>query len=136
ADERDREIRRVVGEAEKGLARDRDVVVYTSRELLTGSDAADTLSIGRQVSAGLVAVVRALRSRPRCVIAKGGITSSDVATEALGMKRALVLGQVLPGVPVWRLGDESARPGLPYVVFPGNVGGGNALTEIVRMLAG
>lgn len=64
---------------------------------------------------------------------QGGITSSDVATKALGIKRAMVLGQAAPGVPLWRCDEESSRyPGMPFVVFPGNVGGDDALAEIVE----
>lgn len=64
---------------------------------------------------------------------QGGITSSDVATKALGMKRAIVLGQAAPGVPLWRCDEESSRyPGVPFVIFPGNVGGDDALAEIVE----
>jgi uncharacterized protein YgbK (DUF1537 family) len=52
----------------------------------------------------------------------------------LKVKRALVLGQILPGVPVWQLGQESRYPGLVYIVFPGNVGGPEALAEVVAKL--
>ena len=69
------------------------------------------------------------------VLAKGGITSSDVATKGLGVKRAMVLGQLLPGVPVWRLGPESRYPSAIYVVFPGNVGGSTALAEAYQLLS-
>jgi uncharacterized protein YgbK (DUF1537 family) len=68
------------------------------------------------------------------VLAKGGITSSDVATKGLSVKRAMVLGQLLPGVPVWKLGPESRYPDLIYVVFPGNVGGPDALAEAAEKL--
>jgi len=112
----------------------RDVVVFTSRTLITGGDAVCSLDIGRRVSDALVALVERLDVRPRYLIAKGGITSSDLATRGLGVKRALVLGQLLPGIPVWRLGDEAKFPGLEYVVFPGNVGGPDALAEAVRKL--
>lgn len=78
--------------------------------------------------------MRAISTRPRYVLAKGGITSSDVATRGLGVRRALVLGQIIPGVPVWQLGPESRLPGLAYIVFPGNVGGPQALVEIVAGL--
>ena len=71
----------------------------------------------------------------RFLIAKGGITSSDIATRALGVRRAIVLGQVAPGVPVWRLGPESRFPSLPYVIFPGNVGDDCTLAEIAASLA-
>src|SRR5215471_15685028 len=127
----DAEVARVTQAIEQALRRDADVVLFTSRALVTGADAASTLAIGQRVSAGLVAVVRALATRPRYLLAKGGITSSDIATQGLGVKRALVLGQILPGVPVWQLGPETRYPGLGYIVFPGNVGGPQALAEVV-----
>ncbi len=52
------------------------------------------------------------------------------------MQRAWVLGQILPGIPVWRLGAESRFPGLPYVVFPGNVGTDESLTQAIHILRG
>src|SRR5262249_43238 len=84
--------RRVRQAVEHALRRDGDVVLLTRRALVTGADASSTLAIGQRVSAGLVAVVRALATRPRYLLAKGGITSSDIATQGLGVKRALVLG--------------------------------------------
>ncbi|OPZ20919.1 MAG: hypothetical protein BWZ10_00583 [candidate division BRC1 bacterium ADurb.BinA364] len=103
--------------------------------MIAGADANDSLAIGRQVSEALVQTVRSLAGRPRYLLAKGGITSSDLATKALGVRRATVLGQILPGVPVWRLGEESAMPGLAYIVFPGNVGETDALTAIANLMA-
>jgi uncharacterized protein YgbK (DUF1537 family) len=126
-----REIERVAWQADSVLARNQDVMVYTSRHLISGEDAETSLSIGQQVSEGLVGIVRAISTRPRYLVAKGGITASDVATQGLGIKRAMVPGQILPGVPVWQLGPESRYPGMPYIVFPGNVGGPEALIEIV-----
>jgi uncharacterized protein YgbK (DUF1537 family) len=100
-----------------------------------GEDTTGSLQIGNSVSAALVEIVQRLAVRPRYLIAKGGITSSDVATRGLGVKRAMVAGQLLPGIPVWRLGAEAKFPALNYVVFPGNVGGPHALTEAVSKLA-
>ena len=128
------EIERVVEQANQALSQSRDVLIFTSRRLITGSDAERSLSIGQRVSASLVAIVQAISGRPRYVLAKGGITSSDVATQGLAVKRALVLGQILPGVPVWQLGQESRQPGLIYIVFPGNVGSPQALAEVVTKL--
>jgi uncharacterized protein YgbK (DUF1537 family) len=116
------------------LQRGRDVVVFTSRQLVTGADAASTLMIGQRVSDGLVTLLQTLTTRPRYILAKGGITSSDVATKGLGVQRAMVLGQVLPGVPVWQLGPETRYPGLSYIVFPGNVGGPEAVGNVVTAL--
>ena len=110
------------------------MLLHTSRGLITGADADSSLRVGAQVSAGIVEVVRSLTAPLRFLIAKGGITSSDIATKALQAKRAEVLGQVLPGIPVWRLGAESRRPRLPYIVFPGNVGDDDALATVYAIL--
>ena len=123
-----------IAAADRALDAGRDTVVFTSRTLVTGADAASSLEIGRQVSDSLVAIVRGIGCRPRYVVAKGGITSSDVATAGLEARRAMIMGQVLPGVPVWQLGDETRWPGLAYVVFPGNVGDDHALEEVRRRL--
>ena len=71
---------------------------------------------------------------PRFILAKGGITASDIATQALNVKKAMVLGQILPGVPVWQLGTESRFVGMPYIVFPGNVGDADSLASVVQHL--
>jgi uncharacterized protein YgbK (DUF1537 family) len=114
----------------------RDVLLYTSRELVGGDSRATSLHIGAEVSSGITRIVKCLAVRPRWLIAKGGITSSDVATRGLGIRRALVLGQILPGVPVWRAGPESRWPGMTYIVFPGNVGDESALARAVETLRG
>jgi uncharacterized protein YgbK (DUF1537 family) len=128
------ELSRAVVAANNALAAGRDVVVFTSRKLVTGDGAVASLAIGSQVSEALVELLHRINVKPRYLIAKGGITSSDLATRGLGVKRAMVLGQILPGVPVWELGAETKFPGLPYVVFPGNVGGPDALAEAVNIL--
>ncbi len=127
---RNHEIQRAVKTMNAALANNDDAVLYTSRKLVTGHDPETSLAMGQTVSDSLIAVIQGLECRPRYMVAKGGITSSDVAIKALNVKRALVLGQVLPGVPVWRLGRESLRPGLPYIIFPGNVGNDNDLVVI------
>lgn len=116
------------------LARGEDVLIQTSRQLVPGKDAAGSLAIGRHISNALIAIVQHLTDRPRFLIAKGGVTSSDIATEGLNIRRATVLGQLLPGVPVWRAGIEARFPGLGYIVFPGNVGGPEALAQAVARL--
>lgn len=128
------EVARTIAVTTDALQRGQDVVVYTSRRLITGADAVSSLAIGQRVSASLVALVQGLGVRPRYLIAKGGITSSDLATKALGVKRALVRGQILPGIPLWEVGVESRYPGLVYVVFPGNVGGDDALVQARQKL--
>lgn len=125
-----REIERTATIANKLLKQNKDVVIFTSRHLVTGTDAEKSLKIGQSISKALIEIVRAITVRPRYLLAKGGITSSDVATEGLDIKRAMVMGQILPGVPVWQTGPESRHPGLTYIVFPGNVGSPDALVTI------
>ena len=130
---------RVVAEATRAmneaLARGRPTLVATSRELVRSADPETNLSIGAQVSRALIDIVAGLARAPRYLIAKGGITSSDIATRALGIRRAVVRGQILPGVPVWTTGAETRFPGLSYVVFPGNVGTDDALAAAVSKLS-
>jgi len=109
--------------------------LYTSRELVSGYDDDSSLAIGRRVSKSLVDVVRRLPVSPRFIIAKGGVTSSDLATGALAIKRATVLGQILPGIPLWQPDANSRYPGGAYIVFPGNVGDDGALLRAVEILA-
>jgi uncharacterized protein YgbK (DUF1537 family) len=116
------------------LSAGRDALLFTSRELVAGADAVKSLEIGQAVSAALIEIVRKLERPPRYFVAKGGITSSDLATQGLDVVRARVLGQVLPGIPVWELGEGCRFPGLVYVVFPGNVGDEQALHDVVSLL--
>ena len=110
-------------------------VLYTSRKLVTSTDRVENLEIGKKVSNALIAALHEVKSRPRFMITKGGITSHDVAQNGLGVARAYVLGQLFPGVPVWRLqpGMQSGFEGVPYVVFPGNVGGPESLMQAVKL---
>jgi uncharacterized protein YgbK (DUF1537 family) len=112
------------------------VVLSTSRTLVKGTDKDASLDIARRVSAALtraVGLVVAAR-RPAYVLAKGGITSSDVATESLGIDRAWTRGSLLPGiVSLWEPVSGPAA-GLPYVVFAGNVGDENSLADVVDRL--
>ena len=113
-----------------------DVVVYTSRTLVADADPVKSLLIGKKVSEFITAVVSALKVQPKCILAKGGITSSDIATKGLGVKKAMVTGQVAAGVPVWKLGEEAKFPDLNYIVFPGNVGDDATLKDVFMIVRG
>ncbi|KAK3686900.1 hypothetical protein LTR37_019342 [Vermiconidia calcicola] len=122
-----------VAQAEKEISRGRDVLVMTSRDIITGEDETRSLDIGSKVAKALVSFLVDLKTRPRYIISKGGITSSDMATKGLKMKRALIVGQAAPGVPLWRCDEPSSKwSGLPYVVFPGNVGSEETLYQVVE----
>ncbi|KAK6082239.1 hypothetical protein SCUP515_02531 [Seiridium cupressi] len=127
------EMVKAIETAEKEIQCGQDVLVMTSRELITGEDEAKSLDIGSIVAKALVSFLVDLKTKPRYVIAKGGITSSDMATKGLMMKKAMIVGQAAPGVPLWRCDEPSAKwPGLPYVVFPGNVGSNETLYDVVN----
>ena len=114
-----------------------DVIVHTSRLLIKADDPAESLRIARTVSAAVVAVVnRTLKTfPPRFVIAKGGITSSDVAAHGLEIRHAIVRGPMLPGiVSLWEPVDGPAK-GIPYIVFAGNVGDDQSLADVTRKLS-
>lgn len=129
-------VKAVVQEATEKISAGQDVLVMTSRTLIKGADALSSLKIGSKVAIALVRVLGQIEVRPRYVIAKGGITSSDAATKGLKMKQARVLGQAAAGVPLWRCEEETSRfSGVPYVVFPGNVGSDTTLAEVVEAWA-
>lgn len=111
-----------------------DVLLRTSRQLKVGVTARESLAIARTVSEKLAAVVLSTvqRLRPRFVIAKGGITSNDVAVHGLQIRRAIISGPMLQGiVSVWQPIGGLAD-GIPFVVFPGNVGSESDLLAVVR----
>ena len=116
----------------KAMREGQDVLLYTSREVITTEGADANLDIAARVSAYLEETVAALTIQPSFLLTKGGITSSRIATEALGVKRAMVLGQVQAGVPTWELGPESKFPGMPFIIYPGNVGGEDGLTSVLE----
>jgi uncharacterized protein YgbK (DUF1537 family) len=113
-----------------------DVVVHTSRAVLRAAEGAEELAVSRAVSAALVRVVSEIlsRVRPTFVLAKGGITASDLATNALGITKAWSLGTLLPGiVAIWAPASGPSL-GIPYIVFAGNVGDAESLLTAVRTL--
>lgn len=127
---------RVLMETEAALAEGRTVTVYTRRERLDLGEGRqeDELRQSIRISDAVTSIVERLRTRPRYLIAKGGITSSEIGTRGLGVRRATVAGQIRPGIPVWLTGAESKYPGLPYIIFPGNVGDIDTLQETVAEL--
>lgn len=131
------ELRRALSLLEQTLQQNRVALLYTSRTVLTetASSSEANLKVATLVSQALVRLVQLITVRPGFMISKGGITSSDIGTEGLGVRRALTAGQVRPGIPVWFTGEESKFPGLPLVIFPGNVGDDQTLADLIRQLS-
>src|SRR4028119_1749999 len=126
----------IVQQTDSWIAGGKNVVIHTSRRLEVGNDPESSLKINALVSDFLVSLVKGLTVRPKFIVAKGGITSSDVATKGLSAQKALILGPVIPGVPVWQMDEKSKFPGITYVVFPGNVGDEQALLEVCTKFEG
>lgn len=127
---------RVSTEVNQLISQGTTVAVYTSRERidLPSDQKEEALKLSVSISTALTNVVKNLTVKPRFMIAKGGITSSDVGVHGLGVKRALIAGQIKPGIPVWYTGAEAKFPELAYIIFPGNVGEKETLREAVEIL--
>lgn len=130
-----KEVERCLEKEENCIRKGKTVCCYTTRSLITADtgDKEDELRLSVRISDAVQSLVGKLQVTPQFVIAKGGITSSDIGTKALKVKKANVLGQIKPGIPVWQTGEESKFPMMPYVIFPGNVGEDTTLKETVEV---
>lgn len=134
----EKEIARVGRLCEENITAGITVVVYTKRTLLSLPDDTKEAALLRsvQISEAVLRLVAERTTEPAFIIAKGGITSSDIGVKALKVRRAEVIGQAAFGVPVWRCGPESRFPGIPYIIFPGNVGEEDTLKKVAETLLG
>ena len=129
-----KDINQLSSKVNQHLKENKDVVFHTSRIIIKGETKAESLAIVNKVSNGVITIIQQLKTQPKYIVAKGGITSSDVATKGLNVKRAYVPGQALKGVPIWKLGNETKFPNMPYIIFPGNVGDNDALYQLTKLL--
>ncbi len=81
----------------------------------------------------IIATVQGVAALVDVVVAKGGITSAEVARAGIGAKEAWVLGQILPGISAWKLKNASGREYL-YIVVPGNVGNHDTLIKTLEIV--
>ena len=130
------EVKRCVEKESAIISSGRTPVVYTERKLLSLPDDSrqDALDRSVKISEGVYHLVKDLRIKPSFVLAKGGITSADVATKGLNIRKGYVLGQIMPGIPVWKADENSRFKDIPYIVFPGNVGEDETLKKAVEKL--
>ena len=111
------------------------VVLYTSRDERRFGSTSERLAFGERVSDFLMRLVRHLPRDTGFLISKGGITSNDALSRGLGLGTARVVGQIRAGCSVVLCPADHARyPNLPVVIFPGNVGGDEALAEVFEIL--
>jgi uncharacterized protein YgbK (DUF1537 family) len=132
----DEEVKSVTKLSTSYIEQGKTVVTYTKRTLLTLENDTKEKALLRsvEISEAVLRLVSELGTVPEFVIAKGGITSSDIGVKALKVRRAYVLGQVQPGIPVWKTDENSRFPGIPYIIFPGNVGESDTLQKVVAEL--
>lgn len=86
------------------------------------------------VMSGLVAATRLLAPSARAVVAKGGITSAEIARSGLGRNVATVAGQLVAGVSLWVFGGDINGRGELYAVVPGNIGDATTLRHVVALV--
>ncbi|MCG6967721.1 MAG: four-carbon acid sugar kinase family protein [Chromatiaceae bacterium] len=112
------------------------VALYTSRGERGFASTAERLAFGERVSAFLMRLVRNMPRQTGFLISKGGITSNDTLSTGLALRTARVVGQIRAGCSVVLCPEDHPRyPNLPVVIFPGNVGGDDALAEAYRILS-
>jgi uncharacterized protein YgbK (DUF1537 family) len=114
------------------LGRHQSTLVSTERTYQDLGDKSSRLERGQTISRFLVELVQRLTVQPGFIIAKGGITSYDIARHGLGIRQAMVMGQAQPGIPVWQALDQDQWANVPYVVFPGNVGDDDTLAAVFQ----
>lgn len=116
--------------------KDRDVEVFTTRSERLFSSVGERLDFGRAISRLLTGVLHDVPRTLGFVLSKGGITSHDVLSQGLGLDMARSVGQIQPGSSVAVTEPEHRFGAIPVVIFPGNVGGDDAMTVVYERLRG
>jgi uncharacterized protein YgbK (DUF1537 family) len=125
----------LMAEIGKILAALKHPIIFTSRVELHFQSQKDRLEFGEKVSTFLMNIVRNLPPTIGFLVSKGGITSNDVLSTGLQLRTCRVLGQILPGCSVVRCPSDHLRfPGMPIVIFPGNVGDEMGLVTTISIL--
>jgi len=130
----DKYLDELTSDIENHLKNKTSIVLYTSRDILHPQNEALHRDTTRRISDALVRIIKKLNIMPAFLVAKGGITSSDIATLALGIRKALVLGQLLPGVQVWRIEQGAKFTKMPFIIVPGNIGEDDYLSRVYYKL--
>ena len=121
-----------IAAAERAAAEisERGVAIVSSERVRRAEH--DTLADGELVMRALMAATTRLSRSVGTIVSKGGITSAEVARTGFGVTRARVRGQIAPGISVWDMDVDGPRV---QVVVPGNVGGEDALVDVMKGIA-
>lgn len=132
------EIERITKLAINSLNVNKTPVIYTSRKLKVGENALIKTYIGNAISSCSVTITKKIitgsKTKPDYLLTKGGITSSDIITNALGIKKVLVLGQLYPGISILKVFTPEKFVNLSIIIFPSNVGNQNTFLEIYNKI--
>ncbi len=119
-----------ITEGRRKLAESSFAIITTERHRLSEHN---TLEHGEKVMRALICAVEELSVSADIVVSKGGITSAEVARTGIGADDAWVVGQILPGISVWKLKDRRARE-LLLVIVPGSVGDSDTLMKVLEIV--
>ena len=128
-----KQIRGLAKEAKSLLLNNQSVCVYTSRTYQSFENKTN-LQIAYAISNALVRLTKRISCYTDYIVAKGGITSHEIAVNALKVRKARVLGQVIPGVPLIVAKRRGSEKKLAYTIFPGNVGEEDSLVKIESLI--
>jgi uncharacterized protein YgbK (DUF1537 family) len=123
----------VASQAAKELSRqlaDKGIALLASERIR--DPAYSDLESGARVMKAITTIVSEVSSMCGAVIAKGGITSANVAVDGLAAETAFVRGQLLPGISLWDLPTVHRRS-IPYAVIPGNMGDDGTMAAVAKM---
>ena len=98
------------------------VVISTSRTERVFPTSGERLEFGIELSALLMRIVQQAPETLGFIVSKGGITSNDVLSTGLALRKARVVGQIHPGCSVVLTPPDHRFGSIPVVIFPGNVG--------------
>ena len=126
------EIEKTAESIRKAVEEGHDVILQTRRERfdIPGADAEEQLRLTKSISEAFISLIDTVKDLFQLFISKGGNTSSDIVRICFSPEYAVVEGQVMPGVPVWKLPGTERR----IVIFPGNVGEADSLLNVYRSI--
>jgi len=130
----DNYLKELIDQANYYIGLKHNLLLITEREYKDFGTHYEIQKMTKRISSFLSEFVARLRNYPGVIIAKGGITSFEVAKNGLSIGEAEVIGQIEAGVPLLRLSANSKSPGSYYVIFPGNIGNKDSLVNVINKL--
>lgn len=113
----------------------RTPVLFTSRAVVKDDDASRNLQFGENITAFFLEAIAQLPPDLGFIISKGGNTTNAILQRGLQVPMIRLIGQIIPGCCLVQTeNDHPQFPGLPVVLFPGNVGDRHSLVTAYQRL--